>query len=660
MKKKTDGDIASDDVKDTLPSLEDILSPASWDDRIAKARARREKVLSKGNKTKPASHPSDTTEGGVPGIEEILATANWTDRLAKAKAHRDQVIAERTDAGQPPPAQLPGKMPALYKDTVRVAVSGISTIEEKTKAATVFPVIEPAANTQKRRFGAGYIAAGILLALGVGLLAPSPFRKSVTVAEQTPAAVIDPAPQTEVFASQTSQPAEKQGNQSVTLTSIDPQLPQPVVSDTVGVIPVARVANVAPAIAPVADEEFALRPVVNSTLQPPVNELAPIIRTDLFVARASTSTEGLSNVALTEVATPSKPVLGIAPEYLDTITAFQIGADSTEIAGNSQFRPTVFENVKTLSAPVVIEAVKYQPEVDILNVRALRGPIGASSTNTIAFVSPASMEASYSNFQNSELSRPDVSAVNIQTDSDHSIRPTNIVFLSGPALSEVPISTPLPLRHLEVEAGMSDIVFGNIGEISQSLDFVAPVLVKHPVQLASFGPIPLAALQQEPEIVADTPESFEALATRFASLSPEVVEETPGYPGADAFTIHLHAPKSLADKKLGAFATALRDTGFAVKEPKRVNFTIRKNNVRYFHASDAEAARVLAAAVDAKARDFTDYSPSPPVGTIEVWLAGKTPTASSTKPARRPANNNAAINQLRNRLLLSLRRGDHL
>lgn len=130
--------------------------------------------------------------------------------------------------------------------------------------------------------------------------------------------------------------------------------------------------------------------------------------------------------------------------------------------------------------------------------------------------------------------------------------------------------------------------------------------------------------------------------------------------------VHILAPSSLSDERLNSTSAMLEQAGYPLKDPARVGFTVSQNNVRYYHAEDASIAQALAEMVGGTARDFTSYSPSPPAGTIEVWMAGAKPARSSVakaKPARvkkRAKRPDPDLNKLRNRLVNQLRRGDHL
>ncbi|MFZ1727574.1 MAG: hypothetical protein WBO29_00360 [Albidovulum sp.] len=133
-----------------------------------------------------------------------------------------------------------------------------------------------------------------------------------------------------------------------------------------------------------------------------------------------------------------------------------------------------------------------------------------------------------------------------------------------------------------------------------------------------------------------------------------------------AYNVLLNAPGSMKDAEVTTLVASLTDTGFAVGEPVRVSFRISSNQVRYFHPKDAEAAQILAEEIGGLARDFTAFRPSPPVGNIEVWLAGTgAAKATASRPAtkkrtQQPQSEAAKIQALRDRLILQLRTGQHL
>lgn len=119
-------------------------------------------------------------------------------------------------------------------------------------------------------------------------------------------------------------------------------------------------------------------------------------------------------------------------------------------------------------------------------------------------------------------------------------------------------------------------------------------------------------------------------------------------------TVFLHAPASLADAEVEGVFAVLTGAGVAVRDPRRVAFAISRSNVRYFHDADAAAATRLADEIGAIARDFTTYRPSPPVGTIEVWLAGRSSGATQATPNPQRAEQDEQLLFLRRLILEQL------
>ena len=173
------------------------------------------------------------------------------------------------------------------------------------------------------------------------------------------------------------------------------------------------------------------------------------------------------------------------------------------------------------------------------------------------------------------------------------------------------------------------------------------------------GDAPAALVSPEPLVSA----LANAPITRPAGLV-DPAENVAAQAAIEGFDVLVHAPLSWSDTTLSELTAVLRATGYSIRSPVRVRFKISRDNVRYFHASDAEAAGALAAAFGASVRDFTDYKPAPRVGRIEVWLAGNSPPRNAARPsapaAQSTGSQGPALLLLRDKLVEILRRGDHL
>ncbi|SIO15300.1 hypothetical protein SAMN05444722_0628 [Rhodovulum sp. ES.010] len=80
--------------------------------------------------------------------------------------------------------------------------------------------------------------------------------------------------------------------------------------------------------------------------------------------------------------------------------------------------------------------------------------------------------------------------------------------------------------------------------------------------------------------------------------------------------------QGVADVRIRAVVASLEKTGLSLKTPEGVPFRVSEDQVRVFWPEDRDAALMLADRIGARLRDFTEYRPRPPSGTIEVWLSG--------------------------------------
>lgn len=137
------------------------------------------------------------------------------------------------------------------------------------------------------------------------------------------------------------------------------------------------------------------------------------------------------------------------------------------------------------------------------------------------------------------------------------------------------------------------------------------------------------------EIVAQMPvPTLPAPVTDFVARVSGVLEEAadPPEPAVPEFVIQ--APLSVEDETRDALLAKLRGEGFALIQPGAVNLTITQTHLRYFHPGDRAAAEEAALLLDAPARDFTEYRPSPRAGLIEVWMEGQSSGAASQRATR--------------------------
>ncbi|MEL6521505.1 MAG: hypothetical protein AAFQ66_11115 [Pseudomonadota bacterium] len=102
-----------------------------------------------------------------------------------------------------------------------------------------------------------------------------------------------------------------------------------------------------------------------------------------------------------------------------------------------------------------------------------------------------------------------------------------------------------------------------------------------------------------------------SLAARFEAAGTEV----------NHIRIYLYAPESVDSSDLVIQLAQLENTGFEVAEPQRVNLIISQPHIRYYNIEDTIIALALARNLGIEARDFTQQT-SGSRGRIEVWLDG--------------------------------------
>ena len=115
-----------------------------------------------------------------------------------------------------------------------------------------------------------------------------------------------------------------------------------------------------------------------------------------------------------------------------------------------------------------------------------------------------------------------------------------------------------------------------------------------------------------------------ALADPYGSDSPPVLapDQGAGERGLGDMRLVVFAPSSLGDSAIAPTLETLQGLGLPVNGATEVNLRIRDAHLRVYHDADRAAAERVADATGATLRDFTAFTPAPPPGTVEFWLAG--------------------------------------
>lgn len=234
----------------------------------------------------------------------------------------------------------------------------------------------------------------------------------------------------------------------------------------------------------------------------------------------------------------------------------------------------------------------------------------------------------------------------------------------------VVVAAPAPDRLAAAELSQSVPERGFSGS-------AAPLPVSFPVPRKGLPEIAAEALPALPGIP-------EALGLPVSLTLPKAAAPAPGdtplaaqpIPAArlappGGIMLVVHAPAALTGAELATASDAVAAAGFGRIEPKAVDLNIKEANVRFFSPEDEPAAARIAVALGAELRDFTGFSPSPPDGTVEVWLAGRgngeaTADVRPTKPAKAKAKASKSrstsagpsqVQILKDRLVRQLRAG---
>lgn len=184
----------------------------------------------------------------------------------------------------------------------------------------------------------------------------------------------------------------------------------------------------------------------------------------------------------------------------------------------------------------------------------------------------------------------------------------------------------------------------------------APVATVTPPEAAPEATPPAqaeAATPSTPDPVVPAPRPRATTAPEPPQAAPSEAVETaepaaPAPPRAERVLVYTSAGQ--AGEPLAA---ALGQAGFADVTTQPSRYPISTSNVRYYHATDAEAAAAIAAALEShlpdgrvQVRDFTTAERRTAAGRIEVWTAGNPAAAARAAPVRARASEADEIQRL--------------
>lgn len=201
--------------------------------------------------------------------------------------------------------------------------------------------------------------------------------------------------------------------------------------------------------------------------------------------------------------------------------------------------------------------------------------------------------------------------------------PQPVVTLSPPVAprTSAPIALPMPVAPAALTLPgpeLGDTLLVTAAPVAPAatpaaLAFTPPAALPpepapqpEPVAVVTRTPAPVSAAPQPPA-PAEAAAILRSIATSVA---------------AERLTVFLQVPFGAPEAAATALFLQLNGAGIAVERPFRMQFATDQHQVRYYHAEDATLATGLAQAIGGTARDFSDVRLAPPVGTVEVWMAG--------------------------------------
>lgn len=165
---------------------------------------------------------------------------------------------------------------------------------------------------------------------------------------------------------------------------------------------------------------------------------------------------------------------------------------------------------------------------------------------------------------------------------------------------------------------------------------IAPeIIASDTVDPAAVEPVTVDPETVAPEAPAPTVAAVEPAPEPIAEPAPDPVSD----PGQTR--VFVHAPSDVSETEAEAMMAAIRAAGFTAIGPIRVGFAISASNARFYHPQDAAAAQAIADLLPPevvgpmRTRDFTDFTPPPLPGIVELWIAGA-PSGGAPAPETAP------------------------
>ncbi|MEL7027015.1 MAG: hypothetical protein AAGO57_07290 [Pseudomonadota bacterium] len=514
---------------------------------------------------------------------------NWEDRLKKARAQREAILSARKSVGDPQPA-VP-KIPPP---------SNILDINENPNFQVVETSVEELNETPRedrpRRKRAIIIGLAFCFGLGLGIggtlwqagLVGAPGDEATQSAgsQQVAASNVATLPTTPQFGGDL--PIEPSFETALIGRATRRALPDGIVSPENGL------------------------PTTGAPVVPTPLHSAPLIA-EVPQGLPVQSPFALTRVlALSRLPSPAAPLL--LSEPVSVSNGFNTQATAVIARPSPGNRPVIAETTALLRPAVLSQASAFSGLVE-----QGPGPTGleAGFPGAFAAYSPNQLNGSVCGADNNDCSLPNAPRGGIIFESTLDLIPTRPVFV---AISAQPIAPVISEQGADT--------FGPFGDIE---------VAKRATELGLYQ----ASLRQD-----------------LPAIDP--VPPKPFIPGADLLSIWVFAPGAVADDKIAAVGSTLNKFDLAVERVSRVGFRISQDQVRFYDLASAEAAAKLAQKIGATARDFTSARGGPPVGRVEIYLAGESgvnprPRPAARAPVRRPQISDAE--RRRQNVLSKLRGG---